>query len=107
MGCREQCASAALGAFVVVVRGFDRDIDSDGNERLWDRQEIFVSFVSLSEAGCSHARGFYRAYVCYYRPVSSSESILPVLSGDPICTAWSDVFAAGWFWIAGNAATCI
>lgn len=42
----------------MVVRGFDRDIDSDGNERLWDRQEIFVSFVSLSEAGCSHARGF-------------------------------------------------
>lgn len=107
MGSREQCASAALGAFVVVVRGFDRDIDSDGNERLWDRQEIFVSFVSLSEAGCSHARGFCRSYGCYYRPVSSSESILPVLSGDPICTAWSDVFAAGWFWIAGNAATCI
>ena len=106
-GIREQCASAALGAFVVVVRGFDRDIDSDGNERLWDRQEIFVSFVSLSEAGCSHARGFCRSYGCYYRPVSSSESILPVLSGDPICTAWSDVFAAGWFWIAGNAATCI
>ena len=38
------------------------------------------------DAGCSYARGFYRSYGCYYRPVSSSESILPVLSGDPICT---------------------
>ena len=53
------------------------------------------------------ARGFYRSYGCYYRTASSSESILPVLSGNPVCTAWSDVFAAWQFWIAGNAATCI